>query len=239
MDMLRAYELNRLKYDYAIVECDTVKTAIGLYEEVNGMEFETSSNMMDCRYVPAGQAFERTPRDVALKVPSKYEAPRFYTKALQQTKFELTWDREDPARQQAFSQSQSRAKKEGLDDDLEMYISSEEDDDGIGTDAVAEASDSEADEGDDGNVALKRRAQSKFSSILGELQPKKKGAEDGNVEITFEPGLKDAGSNLLSSMADKKKIENESVWETYLRKRTEKKKLKKKARKEKIAEKIK
>jgi hypothetical protein len=233
MDRLRAYELNRLKYFYAVVECDNVKTAMGLYEEVDGMEFETSSNVMDCRYVPEGQVFERASRDTATKVPAKYEAPKFYTKALQQTKFELTWDREDPARQQAFSKS--RASKESwLDEDLEAYIGSEEDDDGYGTDAVVEASDSEADEDADGKVALKRRARSKFSSILGELQPKKKGPEAGNVEITFEPGLKDAGSNLLTSMEEKKKLENESVWESYLRKRAEKKKDKKKARKEKI-----
>ena len=67
-DALRAYELQRLKYFYAIVECDSVKTAVALYTECDGLELESSSNMLDLRYVPEGTTFDNAPRDTANKV---------------------------------------------------------------------------------------------------------------------------------------------------------------------------
>jgi hypothetical protein len=49
---LRIYERQRLKYYFAIAELDSVSSAISLYEELDGMEFEHSSMTMDLRFVP-------------------------------------------------------------------------------------------------------------------------------------------------------------------------------------------
>jgi hypothetical protein len=46
---LRRYELLKLRYYFAIADCDEVSTATVLYANLDGMEFEHSSVAMDLR----------------------------------------------------------------------------------------------------------------------------------------------------------------------------------------------
>ena len=100
-EKLRVYERERLRFYYAIVECDSAATAAGLYKQCDGLvrptcctvrvpawrgvldaharscaatcqEFERSSTRLDLRYVPDEQTFEgKEPRDIALAVSNR------------------------------------------------------------------------------------------------------------------------------------------------------------------------
>jgi hypothetical protein len=52
---LRLYERSKLRFYYAIVEFDSVKTATRVYTECDGLEFQLSSCKFDLRFVPDEQ----------------------------------------------------------------------------------------------------------------------------------------------------------------------------------------
>lgn len=111
-DKLRQYELNRMKYFYCIITFDSVAAASSVYNSCDGMEFEASSNVLDLRYVPADQKFDaHPPRDIARSIPSNYTPPEFFTRALQSSKVNLTWDGDDVQRSRALDWDKLKTKE--------------------------------------------------------------------------------------------------------------------------------
>ena len=61
-ERMRQYERDRMRYYYAVVECDTVTTAQALYDLCDGSEFEQSGSVFDLRYIPDEEVFDKEPR---------------------------------------------------------------------------------------------------------------------------------------------------------------------------------
>ncbi|KAG7744766.1 hypothetical protein KL912_005276 [Ogataea haglerorum] len=158
---LRLYQLQRLRYYYAIVRCDSVQTSRAIYENCDGTEYESTANHFDLRYVPEDMTFDDAPRDECTKVPSNYKPNSFTTDALQHSKVKLTWD-ETPAERLAMA-SRAFSQKEIDDMDFKAYLASD-----------SEESDKEA--------------VSKYKSLVSEVL-EKKDENDVDMEITFTPGL--------------------------------------------------
>ncbi|KAH9937012.1 uncharacterized protein B0H18DRAFT_1112899 [Fomitopsis serialis] len=225
-DALRKYQLERLRYYYAIVECDTVEAASHIYNELEGTELERSANVFDLSFVPEGMTFDNEPRDEAtddLSVP--YKGLEFVTDALRHSKVKLTWDEDDPERVQLTRRVLSR--KEIEENDFKAYIAS----------SSGSESESETGKGK-GKSRTKGAERDKLRALLlggdddalpegwgrGKDLPGAHGEDDGDVdmEITFTPGL-----------SERKDEDEETTLERYKRKMKDKKK----KRKEEIVEK--
>src|SRR5690606_29791529 len=131
---VRKYQLERLRYYYAVIECNSVDTARALYDQCNGLEYESSGNLIDLRYVPEGMEFDDAPRDVATEMPANYRPTFFTTKALGHSMPELTWDAEDRERVQVTKRKFTKEDLKTLDFEAYLASSDSSDDDEEGTD---------------------------------------------------------------------------------------------------------
>lgn len=227
-DILRKYERGKLKWFFAVVDCDSVKTAQHIYKECDGLEFERSGIVLDVRYIPDDVQFSQAPRDTATAVTLNYKAPLFSNKATSSSKVELTWDQDDPAR---FKLRKKKFTKDEINDiDLQAYLASESDDE------------------DEDEKAKRQEGRKKLRALLVEGGNDREeklsdgdsdGSNDGESEsepedmvITFDGGLRDVGKDILNKKKQRDLEANETTWQAYLRKRAEKKAAKKAARKQ-------
>ncbi|KAJ3758636.1 hypothetical protein EV360DRAFT_82860 [Lentinula raphanica] len=212
-DALRKYQLERLRYYYAILECDTVDAASHIYDELEGTELERSANVFDMSFVPNDMTFEDEPRDEASEDEgATYKGVEFVTDALRHSKVKLTWDNDDPNRNQITRRKITR--KEIEEADFKAYLASS-------------SSESESDDG----AKQKSASRDKLRSLLlggGNELPEgwNNGEGDGDgdegdvdMEVTFAPGL-----------STTKEDEDETTLEKYQRKMKEKRKKKKEQR---------
>ncbi|KZT72826.1 hypothetical protein DAEQUDRAFT_762639 [Daedalea quercina L-15889] len=214
-EALRKYQLERLRYYYAIVECDTVEAASHIYNELEGTELERSANVFDLSFVPDDMPFDDEPRDEAnddLSAP--YRGLEFVTDALRHSKVKLTWDEDDPERVQITRRVLSR--KEIEENDFRAYLASS-----------TSGSESEAEATPKGKGKSKDVEREKLRVLLlggdddalpegwGRGKDLPGGNSDGgdvDMEITFTPGL-----------SERKDSEDETTLEKYRRKMKEKK----------------
>ncbi|XP_032950718.1 ESF1 homolog isoform X3 [Rhinolophus ferrumequinum] len=228
-EKLRDYQFKRLKYYYAVVDCDSPETAAKLYEDCDGLEFESSCSFIDLRFIPDDITFDDEPKDIASEVDLTAYKPKYFTSAAMGTStVEITWDETDHER--ITTLNRKFKKEELLDMDFQAYLaSSSEDEEEIekelqGDDVVNVEEDGKtkkSQKDDEEQIA-------KYRQLLQVIQEKeKKGKEnDMEMEIKWVPGLKESAEEMV-----KKKLEGKdklTPWEQFLEKKKEKKRLKKK-----------
>lgn len=202
---LRRYQLQRLRYYYAVVKCDSVATAKNIYDNCDGTEYESTANIFDLRYVPEGMDFDDSDaKDVCTKIPTNYKPNTiFVTDALQHSKVKLTWD-ETPKERLAVA-SRLFSQKEIDDMDFKAYL----------------ASDSENEDEEE------QTAKDKYKQLLGgKLFDSKTGDDsddDVDMEITFNPGLSEQEAKAQQEAKEEEENE-ESTISAYKRKQKERRK---------------
>jgi hypothetical protein len=177
---LREYELSKLKYYFAIVDCDSIETANGLYEELDGLELENSAMTFDIRFVPNEENFApRQVRDSCLSLPAKYSPPAFIVQALQHTKVQCSWDEGEKDREHKLTNiSQWRQLNES---DFMQYMASDN-----SSDDDDQEEDSELDREVDDN--------SKGDSVASDAKAKKKGKKTAKAQALRKLLLGDAAN---------------------------------------------
>ncbi|KAJ7492672.1 hypothetical protein FB451DRAFT_1336536 [Mycena latifolia] len=211
-DALRRYQLERLRYYYAIITCDSTEAAAHIYSELEGTELERSANIFDLSFVPNDMNFDQECRDEATEDTSTgHKGIDFVTDALRHSKVKLTWDEDDPERNQVTRRTLTR--KEIEEADFRAYLASSSSD-----------NDSDDEQNTSNHLKTKGASRDRLRSLLlggGDELPEgwDRGQEDeGDVdmEITFTPGLTESRGD-----------EDETTLDKYQRKMKEKRKKKK------------
>ena len=213
---LRRYQLDRLKYFYAVITCTSALTAKALYDAMDGREYLSTSNFFDLRFVPDEVSFdEDRPRDECRKIPTGYKPNEFVTDALTHSKVKLTWDNDDTTRKEVQKRAFSRAEID--ENDLQAYIGSES----------SEEEDAQDEAVISGSKADKEAQRQKMREALGlSSKPVKatKAANGpvGDMQITFTSGLSNAGKK-SGTVFENGPARDESTKEMYVRKEKERK----------------
>jgi hypothetical protein len=195
---LRQYQLERLRYFYAVIQCSSVGVARALYDSMDGHEYLSSANFFDMRFIPENVDFDMDcPRETCAEIAPGYKPTEFTTDALMHSNVKLTWDADDTKRKDV--QKRAFSRKEIDENDLLAYIgsgsSSEGEDDG-------EEFEGWDDDNADARSAVSRTTtqQSRRDNLRAALgldseplpSEKKKKKEErhvGDMQITFTPAL--------------------------------------------------
>ena len=225
-DALRTYQLDRLRYYYAVMVCSDKNTAHRIYEATDGSEYLSSSNFLDLRFVPDDVTFDDEPRDECNSVPTGYKPVDFVTDALQHSKVKLTWDMhpEEVSRKEAIKQVFTGSRADIAENDLRAYLASDSEESDEEEEAPAAAEVEVAEE--EKPLSKKELARRKMRAALGLSEEptsskSSKSAPVGDMEITFAPAL--------SGDTKKKDETEETTLEKYKRKEKERKEKKRQA----------
>ena len=210
MEKVRKYQINRLKYYYAVAEFDSARTADEVYKTCDGAEYELSATRFDLRFIPDEMTFDEGMKKAACEKmpdPDKYKPKVFATTALQQRKVDLTWDENDPEREKALK----RAFEDDNEDIFKAFLASSSDDEEDG------GPDGECGQGDDDVDAI-AKYKALFADLKAKDEKKEEEENDGGMEVVF------TDEKVVKENLEKKAAEELGPWEQYLHKKKIKKK---------------
>lgn len=227
---LRQYQLERLRYYYAVLTFSSKQAAKSIYDSVDGAEYLSTANFFDLRFVPEEMDFsDDTPRDECARLPADYKPNEFVTDALQHSKVKLTWDQEDRSRKEAQARAFKGGRKEIDENDLKAYLGSDTSDD----DEEEEAEKTQPAKVEEKPKSKKELEREKARALLGfTAEPAKKSSSKkdkdaplGNIQVTFSSGLAGAPDEdgKKRSVFENSPEPEETTAERYIRKEKERK----------------
>lgn len=243
---LRRYQLERLRYYYAVLVCSSSSVAQRIYEAVDGTEYLTTANFFDLRFIPDDVDFSSDkPRDECTRIPDSYRPNEFVTDALQHSKVRLTWDAEDGTRKEVQRRAFAASRANIDQDELKAYLGSDTSDDEedapepIVVDAIADNIPHDEQPSDPvlepaPKLPKKEVERQRMRALLG-LDPDptpatsitRKSKSDqstpvGDMQITFSSGLTSSEPN-YSVCTNFPNDHDETTVEKYVRKEKERK----------------
>ncbi|KAG2467174.1 ESF1 protein, partial [Polypterus senegalus] len=243
-EKMREYQFKRMRYYYAVVDCDSPETASKIYEECDGYEYESSCSVMDLRFIPDDVTFDDEPKDVAADVDLAAYTPKYFSSSATATsKVELTWDETDHDRVTLFNRKFK--KDEILSMDFNAYLASSSEEDECVDDDSVDDKETQVEKMDGAEMVQNKKLDktkkddeeqiSKYRELLKSIQNKEKTHKDIDMEmqIKWVPGLKETTEKLVKQKLEGK--EKLTPWEEFLKKKKEKKLQKKKQGKNKVS----
>ena len=235
---LRRYQLERLRYYYAVLTCSSISAAEVIYNAVDGTEYLTTANFFDLRYIPEETDFsDDKPRDECERIPDGYRPNEFVTDALQHSKVRLTWDADDRTRKEAQKRAFAGSRADIDENDLKAYLGSDSSEDEAPEALVVDATlanlvvdgddmDSKAPNGP--KISKKDAERQKMRALLGlnsePVSSKKPKAEQnapvGDMQVTFSSGLSEPNQD---SVFENEPERDETTVEKYIRREKERK----------------
>lgn len=235
---LRRYQLERLRYFYAVLTCYSKEVAQTIYEAVDGTEYLTTANFFDLRFIPDDTDFsDDKPRDECERIPDGYKPNEFVTDALQHSKVRLTWDADDVTRKEAQKKAFSGSRADIDENDLKAYLGSDSSEDEAPEPVVVDATSTDlandqpaADPAKpDLKLSKKDAERQRMRALLGlqgepttkRTSKAEKSAPVGDMQITFSSGLTSEPNK--GSVFENEPEREETTVEKYVRREKERK----------------
>ena len=235
---LRRYQLERLRYYFAVLVCSSTPVAQAIYDAVDGTEYLTTANFFDLRFIPEDVDFSADKaRDECERVPDGYRPNEFVTDALQHSKVRLTWDADDGTRKEVQKRAFGGSRADIDDNDLRAYIGSDSSDNEVLEPTVVDANSVDQPEettyqsqesSGAAKLSKKEAERQRMRALLGlEVEPASKAllrqpasGHVGDMQITFSSGL---SSTNKGSVFENEPEREETTVEKYVRKEKERK----------------
>ena len=97
MAQLRKYEVQKMNYYYAIITCNSRRTASTIIKEFNDFEVELTNIRLQLYAVEDSLEFPYEPKQVANGIPPNYAFDSSkISRALNHSSVKLSWDQNDP-----------------------------------------------------------------------------------------------------------------------------------------------
>ena len=233
---LRRYQLERLRYYFAVLVCSSVPVAQALYDAVDGTEYLTTANFFDLRFIPDDVDFSADKaRDECERIPDGYKPNEFVTDALQHSKVRLTWDADDGTRKEVQKRAFGGSRADIDENDLKAYIGSDNSDDEIPERVIVGATSANQTQANNNESAIssavlapskKDTERQRMRALLGlDSNPVSKAATKkstngpvGDMQITFSSGLLSVNEG---SVFENNPERDETTVEKYVRKEKE------------------